>query len=408
MEQSIQESDWIQQAQQGKQEALEQLAVLAKGKLCAYLYRMSLDYDLAEDLTQESLLEMVKSINDLREPNRFWGWLYRIALNKFHTHYRREKIRQNIEQSFMEQLTRRNKALQGEQGLSRVIQSELSKAVISAIHELEPKQRAVLSLRCFDQLEYAHIAEAMETTELNARIMFFRAKQSLKKELVRQGLSKGSLLIALGFFGMLTETSEATTAAGATAVTVSTAKVSLMTAVLATCGVKMTCLLAGAAALVTVLAAVAGVYHAVDIHYNGLPKRSEVVSVHFTMQSQSNSPGTPASFSKGAYEQWYLFPEGVEGALFLRVQRWNPTQTEKQCTWLQNGNGNYYYHSGDKTLYLQNYRTWSRSLTQIRVRRLPVDEPEMTAFLDRIEEPQGEISYQQDKRTGMLKEAVDY
>ena len=43
------------------------------------------------------------------------------------------------------------------------------------------------------------------------------------------------------------------------------------------------------------------------------------------------------SLSRGAYEQWYFFPEDVDGPLFMMMQRWDPQQQSKLCSWLQNG-----------------------------------------------------------------------
>jgi ABC-type multidrug transport system fused ATPase/permease subunit len=75
--------------------------------------------------------------------------------------------------------------------------------------------RNVLILRCFEQLSYAEIAGLMGCKELRARVLFFRAKHSLKQQLARRGFSKTLLLIALGFFGVITTPTKAASAAGA-------------------------------------------------------------------------------------------------------------------------------------------------------------------------------------------------
>ncbi len=74
----------VKQAQLGCQESMSRLTQVAKGSLCAYIYRLTLNNDLAEDLLQETLLEMVKSLKNLKfeRANQFWAWLYRTALGK--------------------------------------------------------------------------------------------------------------------------------------------------------------------------------------------------------------------------------------------------------------------------------------------------------------------------------------
>ncbi len=399
----------IAAARQGDQAALGQLADAVQPPVRAYLLRLTLNHTLADDLVQETLLEMVKSIENLREPDGFWAWIYRVAMSKFQTHYRREKVRRTGEQTLQRHFTEHVVAEQGRDGLARLLDTELSRNILSAIERLDPRDRAVLSLRCFDDLAYGDIAQAMETTEPHARILFFRAKKALKKELVRQGLKGSSLVMALGFFGSLTDTAGAA-ATGSGMVTVSTAavKVPLITVITAVCGTKVACLGATALITATALLSAAGVVHTVHTRRTALPPRQDVVSFHFTAQSRNNTPGTEDSLSKGAYEQWYYFPDGIEGAFFMRMQRWDPTQQHRQCAWIQNGQANYYWHAGQNAVYMNNHRLWRRTRMDILVRRLPTDEPELTAFLDRLEGVEQGLETIYDRRTGLPAETVDY
>jgi RNA polymerase sigma-70 factor, ECF subfamily len=408
MEPKIEQS-LIQQARQGDQDAMGRLAQAVKPRVCAYLYRVALNYDLAEDLTQEALLEMVKSINNLREPEHFWGWLYRIASNKFLNYCRQKKMQQTAEQTLVDNFADRIKAQQKEHGVSHLLRTELSRAVLAAIGRLEPQERSVLSLRCYDQLAYMDIAEALNTSEMNARVLFFRAKQALKKELVRQGLSKTSLLMALGFFGYLTESAEAGTVAAAASMTVpaSAVHVPVTITILATCGLKGLFVAAGILLVSSVLILSTGNHDGALENQPVLPQRQEVRSYHFTAQSRNSTPGAPSSLSKGAYEQWYYHPDDVDGPVFMRMQRWSTNLKEKQCTWLQNGQGNYYYESSASTVYIRNYRLWGRTLARILVKRLPTDEPEFCDFLDQIEGNTKGLVQQRDSRTGLLVQAVD-
>jgi hypothetical protein len=51
--------------------------------------------------------------------------------------------------------------------------------------------------------------------ELQARVLFFRAKKSLKKNLAYQGYNKKILITALGLFGLITTQSKVASAATA-------------------------------------------------------------------------------------------------------------------------------------------------------------------------------------------------
>jgi len=73
----------IRQAQQGNQKSVSQLTVHARDKVLLYIYRLTLNHDLTEDLTQETMLQLLGALKRLDLPNRqsFWAWLYRTALS---------------------------------------------------------------------------------------------------------------------------------------------------------------------------------------------------------------------------------------------------------------------------------------------------------------------------------------
>lgn len=387
-------------ARQGHQDSKDQLAREAELKLRAYIYRVTLDYDLTQDLSQEALLDMVKSLGSLNRIERFWPWLYRIAQSKIQQHYRYKQRKAAISASvfykdFLSQHANRHQ----DDGLHRLLRKELSKTVMTAIKDVKPQYRAVLSLRCFDQLPYSDIAVTMQCSEVKARVLFCRAKQALKRQLTHRGLSKSLLVMCIGLFGKLTTPAEA--ASSTVVVTAASTKVGLSTVLISAAGTKVGVVTVAAAAVIG-LASVSSVS---VLSEPVLPVRNEVKSLHYTVQARSQEPGAPSSFSKGAYEQWFYFPDGVGGPVFMRMQRWDAWQTRELCAWLQNDQANYYYHAGEKQVYINNYRLW---LSSLRVRRLPSDTPEFTSFLSRVEGDMNGVKYTRDRETGLLVGAVDY
>ncbi|MHC4560360.1 MAG: hypothetical protein ACYS80_24005, partial [Planctomycetota bacterium] len=136
-----------------------------------------------------------------------------------------------------------------------------------------------------------------------------------------------------------------------------------------------------------------------------LPERAEVKSFHYTTQLRNNDPGARASLSKGAYEQWFYCLEGIDGPMFLRMQRWDPQRKNKLCAWLENGQGNYYYDSGINQVHINNDRVhWS----SLKIRRLPTDTADFTDFLSQAEGDIRGVRFTRDRETGLLDNAVDY
>jgi len=208
-------TQWVRRAQLGDQGAASRLAEAARQRLYAYIYRLTLNHDLAQDLLQETLLKMVENIKELEQPERFWCWLFRTALGTVQHYYRDLARQQAIEFSALSrQRLSDYLAEDHNDGLNHAIREELSDTIVMAIGQLKLTYRNVLLLRCYEQLSYAEIADQMGCKELRARVLFFRAKRSLSRHLTKRGFGKGLLLTALGLFGLLTAPADAAPAAG--------------------------------------------------------------------------------------------------------------------------------------------------------------------------------------------------
>jgi RNA polymerase sigma-70 factor (ECF subfamily) len=217
MENDVNYLELVKKARLDDQESLNKLAELAEGRLFAYIYRLTLNYHLTEDLLQETLLAMVKSLKELRQPERFWVWLFRTALGKVQHHFREKQQDRMVEISALERARLLERVPQDycNDGLNNLIRRELSGSVFDTMKELTLRHRSVLALRCFEQMRYSEIATLMGCSELQARVWFFRAKYSLRRHLARNGLGKGMLLTALGLLGLMTTGTKAASASTA-------------------------------------------------------------------------------------------------------------------------------------------------------------------------------------------------
>ena len=205
----------IRQAQLGNQQSMSDLARLVEGRLFAYIYRITLNYDLTQDLLQETLLKMVESLKDLRNIERFWFWLFRTALGQVQHHFRDRRRESMVQMSgFSKEFLLENASREHEDGLNQLMRRELSDAMFQAMAKLKLMYRNILILRCFEQMSYAEIGEMLGCKELRARVLFFRAKHLLKRQLSRRGFGGELLLVALGLFGLMTASAKAASAAG--------------------------------------------------------------------------------------------------------------------------------------------------------------------------------------------------
>ena len=84
------------QAQAGNQEAVDRLAGYARVRLSQYIGRVTLGDDLTGDVVQESIIAMLRHLPALQQPEQFWPWLYRIAVNMLNRQYRQRARFQGV------------------------------------------------------------------------------------------------------------------------------------------------------------------------------------------------------------------------------------------------------------------------------------------------------------------------
>jgi RNA polymerase sigma-70 factor (ECF subfamily) len=199
-------------AQKGNRESLGLLTELVEGRLLAYIYRLTLDHEVAQDLSQQTLTKMVESIRGLRQPDRFWFWLFRTAMGNVQHYFRDQQREHRVRLAALDKQRWEEEMAEDrdDDGLDRASRLELAEVVIEAIMQMRLSYRNILVLRCFEQMTYADIAKLTDSKELRVRVLFYRAKHALRQQLARQGITKSVLGVGLTLFGLLTTHSKGT------------------------------------------------------------------------------------------------------------------------------------------------------------------------------------------------------
>ena len=173
----------IADARSGCQSALNELAAEVCRRAYPVLLKMTRDEDLSHDLLQETLLAMLRSLKNLESIQGFWGWIHTIARNKVYGHYRKRHHREisgslDFDNVYDCQDTGMNNST-----LKHVIDIEMKESLAQSIGNLRKPYREVVHLRHFENRPYAEIASLSGCTPQQARVRFFRAKQSLRNRL---------------------------------------------------------------------------------------------------------------------------------------------------------------------------------------------------------------------------------
>lgn len=380
MEKDVDYVRLVKRARLGDKQSLESLTELAEKRLRVDVYRLTLQRELTEEIVQESLFEMFRVLKELKEADRFWPWLYKIALNKLRLHHRKERRLKTV---LLSAVAEGNSQKDNQEVVANAISQEVKEIIFVAMRVLKPRQRAVLTMRCYREMEYSDIAESMGCSEFAAKMLFYRAKKTLRKQLSLNGLGKGSLLTALVLFGKMTAPSEA--AAAQVTVTAASTEVGLLAG------------LVGLATSKTTIVSVATV---------GILSVGTIVATSGPEKvNTGNDPGPVGSShivsalgqaTDGSEEYWYYFPEGASKPMMMRLKS-NGNGDQPYCRLLQNDQANYYYHKN--TVYINNHRMYARSLS---VHRLPTDSPELSGFLSQVESSGDEMEYVPNKERGLL------
>ncbi len=202
-------------AQHGDKTSMNRLAEEAEQRVYAYINRLTLDHDLTEELLQQTLLKMVESLKDLREPELFWPWLFRTALGKVQHHYRAQGQSRRVQISALEREEARDRlARKSSDGLTFAARKELTGIILQAMSQLKLNYRNVVVLRCVEGMSYHEIADVLGCKELHARVLFFRARTALRRLLSQRGFREGVLLTALGLFKLVTSHTKTACATG--------------------------------------------------------------------------------------------------------------------------------------------------------------------------------------------------
>ena len=140
-----------------------------------FLAKMAMDRELAEDLTQNVFLRMIKYRSSYREGNRFMPWIYQMARNCFSDHYQanKNKFSGHIEVEKMAEKISDNE--EGE------LQQEREELLLRSMARLEEEQRELLVLTRFQHMKYEEVAQLMDTSVANIKVKVHRAIGKLRE-----------------------------------------------------------------------------------------------------------------------------------------------------------------------------------------------------------------------------------
>lgn len=153
----------------GEEAAFQTLYGLYHDKIFAIARGILLDADEAADAVQEIFTLVYRNLHRFDRRARFSTWLFRIAVNR------------SIQQA--RRLKNRKLHVPLDEAAERpieVVETPGDPAIEAAMSQMQPADRALLTLFYWDELSLQEIAESMECSANAAKTRLFRARERFR------------------------------------------------------------------------------------------------------------------------------------------------------------------------------------------------------------------------------------
>ena len=172
----------------GDDAAFDHLVAKFRRPVVSFMYRMSHNQAVAEELAQEVFLRVYRSRQTYAAEAKFTTWLYRIATNLAVNHARDTKNERTAPSVSLDEPDQEtgskpdvaDKSLTAEQQLLR---SERMAAIKQHVMELPERQRMAVLMHKYQEMDYREIAQVLKLSESATKSLLFRAYETLREKL---------------------------------------------------------------------------------------------------------------------------------------------------------------------------------------------------------------------------------
>jgi len=146
-----------------------------------YLLSLTQDPTLSEDLVSETFLSAIKSLPRFRGDSSIKTWLFSIARYTWYDYLRKNKEEisyEDLAQNYLVDKTNLE---------SMVIKGEITDKILTLLEKESIKTKDIVQMR-IEGYSFYEIARKHSISESSARVIDFRAKKKIRKNLEKEGL----------------------------------------------------------------------------------------------------------------------------------------------------------------------------------------------------------------------------
>ena len=172
----------------GDDAAFDYLVEKFRRPMNSFMYRMTRNQAVAEELAQEVFLRVYRSRQTYAASAKFTTWLYRIATNLAVNHARdtrheRPENTVNIDEPDTETGMTVDVADRGLNAEQQILRRERLAAIKREVEALPERQRAAVLMHKYQNMDYKQIAAVLNLSESATKSLLFRAYETLRETL---------------------------------------------------------------------------------------------------------------------------------------------------------------------------------------------------------------------------------
>jgi RNA polymerase sigma-70 factor, ECF subfamily len=188
------EPEIIEKARSGDGQAFNQIVLAYRKRILGTISRLIGRPEDVEDVGQEVFVRLYYSLEQLRAPEVFEPWLYRLTVNAAYDYLRRKKRRAEARMADLseEQVVMADSAASGKQQENEREKMRVREFTEALFRHVSEEDRLLLTLKEVEGLSLKELGEVYQVNENALKVRLFRARQRVLKA-HKLALSDGKL-----------------------------------------------------------------------------------------------------------------------------------------------------------------------------------------------------------------------
>ncbi len=143
-----------------------------------YIWKLSGDENIAEEITSETFLKAMKSIGDFRNECDMRVWICQIAKNTYYSYLKKNHRTVSVDETELQSITDPNAFIDEQIG----IQDE-AQQIRKALHTMSDPYKEVFMWRVFGELSFKEIGALYGKTDNWACVTYHRARKMIQDKI---------------------------------------------------------------------------------------------------------------------------------------------------------------------------------------------------------------------------------